>query len=475
MNTTGLEIKIAVVDDHKIFRDGIAAALKRKYGIKIIWQAQDGKEMLNKISSNVPDVLLMDIRMPELDGIKAMSILRKAYEKLKIIVLTMYDDLEMISTMMELGANAYLTKTADPDEIYQAILTCTNDDYYFNDLVNKAVLAKLPNKRQVQQFYPSLIKFSEKENRILKLLAEGKSTAVISNEVFLSHTTVRTIIRKMKAKAGVTSVAGLLKFSEETDVTKNAQINIDDLTQKEMLRLFSLSTSILKYVNHDLLGQQAKIILALDIMKDLISSRRNKTEVFSEIKSWIGHTLRYAEEIGAIADLIKSHFYWPAKDRALDLNTLFITRPSQLIRALKLRFPKTRIQISRSSLKSLEIVYPPSVLLSILSELVKNAIKNKKSKAHVLISWTMNGDIFQCEVNDNGPGFSSLKKGICVPLTMIPSKGKGMGLNIIDRTIFDSDGHLFFSRSKVLSGAMVYFEFPVINFNTKAISKNGKK
>ncbi len=66
----------------------------------------------------------------------------------------MYDDQEMISKMMEMGANAYLTKTTDPDEIYQAILTCMNDDFYFNDLVNKAVLSKLQTKRQVRQFYP---------------------------------------------------------------------------------------------------------------------------------------------------------------------------------------------------------------------------------------------------------------------------------------------------------------------------------
>ncbi len=102
-----------------------------------------------------PDVLLMDIRMPEVDGINAIGLLRKEYEEVKIIVLTMYDDQEMISKMMEMGANAYLTKTTDPDEIYQAILTCMNDDFYFNDLVNKAVLSKLQTKRQVRQFYPS--------------------------------------------------------------------------------------------------------------------------------------------------------------------------------------------------------------------------------------------------------------------------------------------------------------------------------
>ena len=84
--------------------------------------------------------------MPEVDGINAIEILRKNYDGLKIIVLTMYDDQQMISKMMEMGANAYLTKTTDPDEIYQAILTCMNEDFYFNQLVNSAVMGKLMRK-----------------------------------------------------------------------------------------------------------------------------------------------------------------------------------------------------------------------------------------------------------------------------------------------------------------------------------------
>jgi DNA-binding NarL/FixJ family response regulator len=129
------QIKIAIADDHKIFRDGIKMALSNKDNLKILWEAEDGKDMMHKIAIKMPDVLLMDIRMPEIDGINAIQILRKEYEAVKIIVITMYDDHQMISKMMEMGANAYLTKTTDPEEIYEAILTCMNEDFYFNDLV----------------------------------------------------------------------------------------------------------------------------------------------------------------------------------------------------------------------------------------------------------------------------------------------------------------------------------------------------
>jgi DNA-binding NarL/FixJ family response regulator len=210
--STEMVINVSIADDHKIFRDGIKMALKNKEYLKILWEAEDGKDLMHKMQLKKPDVLLMDIRMPEIDGINAIPLLRKEYEELRIIVLTMYDDQEMISKMMEMGANAYLTKTTDPEEIYQAILTCMNEDFYFNDMVNKAVLSKLQSKRTVRQFYPNPIKFSEKEVRILKLLAEDKTTDEISKEVFLSPRTIETIRQNMKSKVGAKTIAGLIMY-----------------------------------------------------------------------------------------------------------------------------------------------------------------------------------------------------------------------------------------------------------------------
>ncbi len=206
-------INVAIADDHKIFRDGIRMALKDRDYLKILWEAEDGKDLMHKLEIKQPDVLLMDLRMPELDGMNAISLIRKSYETVKIIVLTMYDDQEMVTKMMEMGANAYLTKTTDPDEIYKAIITCMNDDFYFNDLVNKAVLLKLQHKKSVRQFYPNPVKFSEKELNILKCIAEDKTTEEISKVVFLSPRTIETIRQKMKEKVGAKTIAGLVMYS----------------------------------------------------------------------------------------------------------------------------------------------------------------------------------------------------------------------------------------------------------------------
>lgn len=207
-------IKIAIADDHKIFRDGIKMALSSKENLKMIWEAEDGKDLLHKVSIKKPDVLLMDIRMPEIDGINAIEMLRKEYDDLKIIVLTMYDDQQMISRMMEMGANAYLTKTTDPDEIYEAILTCMNEDFYFNQLVNNAVMGKLMQKKNVRTHYGNQvpITFSEKELKILQLLGEDKTTDEISKIIFLSPRTIETIRQNMKNKVGAKTIGGLLMY-----------------------------------------------------------------------------------------------------------------------------------------------------------------------------------------------------------------------------------------------------------------------
>src|SRR4051812_13873411 len=144
-------IDLAIVDDHRIFRDGMRIAMKSRE-LNIVWEAETGKEMMQKLKLKRPDVVIMDIKMPETDGIKAMQLIRKEYDELKVIVLSMYDDKEMITKMMEYGANGYLTKSTDADEIYKAIVTCMKEGFYFNDLVNAALLVKLNNNKLTRKF-----------------------------------------------------------------------------------------------------------------------------------------------------------------------------------------------------------------------------------------------------------------------------------------------------------------------------------
>jgi DNA-binding NarL/FixJ family response regulator len=125
----------------------------------------------------------------------------------------MYDDKEIITKMMEFGANAYLSKTTEPDEIYKAITGCVNNNFYFNELVNSAVLLRLQQKKSVRKYVTSTVKFNEKELRILRLITEDKTTEEISDDVFLSPRTVETIRQNMKVKVGAKTIAGLVMYA----------------------------------------------------------------------------------------------------------------------------------------------------------------------------------------------------------------------------------------------------------------------
>lgn len=206
-------VQLALADNNKIFRAGIRIAMKNRDYIRIIWEADDGKDMMQKLKIKTPDVLLMDILMPETDAAKDIQLIKKEYKDLKLIIFSLCDDKDIITDMMEYGANAYLTKNIDADEIYKAITTCVNDDFYFNDLVNAAVLFKLQQSKAIKKIYPTPVKFNDRELKILKLLSEDKTTEDISEEVFLSPRTVETIRQNMKTKVGAKTIAGLLMYA----------------------------------------------------------------------------------------------------------------------------------------------------------------------------------------------------------------------------------------------------------------------
>jgi len=207
-------IRVIIADDHVLYRAGVKTALSSKKDIKIIAEADNGLHLLTLLKVITPDVILLDIQMPIMDGITTLPEIKKLYPGIKIIMLTMMDDQSMITKLMELGANSYLTKTSDSEIIYEAIKTCHEHEYYFNSLTNKALLNNLRQKT------PSFIKLqqddatlSDKEITVLRLMCEEKSTREIAEAVELSPRTIEAIRDKLKTKTGAKSTAGLIMFA----------------------------------------------------------------------------------------------------------------------------------------------------------------------------------------------------------------------------------------------------------------------
>ncbi len=144
-------IRVIIADDHTLFREGVKIALAQNKDIKFVGEAENGAQLMHQLKHNRPDVILLDIQMPIMDGISALVSIRKLYGDMKVIMLSMHEGHSMVSTLMETGANAYLTKTADSLTIYQAIKTCYEKGFYFNDLTNVSMLQELRKKNRITE------------------------------------------------------------------------------------------------------------------------------------------------------------------------------------------------------------------------------------------------------------------------------------------------------------------------------------
>lgn len=206
-------IKVAIADDHTIFRTGIKTSLQARKDIQMVAEAENGMQLLNLLRHIQPDVILLDIQMPIMDGITALPEIKKLYPGVKVIMLSFLNDHSVISKMMEIGANSYITKESGAEMIYDAIKGVYENDFYFNDLTNKALLSGLRTKRTNESTMPQDVQLTEKEITILKLMCDEKSTKEIADMVDLSPRTVEAIRDKLKTKTGTKSMAGLVMYA----------------------------------------------------------------------------------------------------------------------------------------------------------------------------------------------------------------------------------------------------------------------
>lgn len=206
-------IKIAIADDYKIYRDGLKVGLAADDNLQVVLEADNGEDLLNGLKENAADIILMDLKMPIMDGMEATKEVRKKFPQIKVLVVTMYEDDKFIIHLMENGANGYLLKNADSDEIRKSIYAVHENGYYFNDLVNKALLKRLVLKGNIKPSFNQNVDFTERELEVLKLIWEEKTASEIGKEIFLSPRSVEGIRTRLIEKIGVRNTAGLAMFA----------------------------------------------------------------------------------------------------------------------------------------------------------------------------------------------------------------------------------------------------------------------
>lgn len=211
-------IKVAIADDHKIFRKGVILSLRPFTNIKFVQEADNGEELLNGIAESQPDVVLMDLRMPTKDGIETTKALSKQYPNIYIIVLSMYEDERFVYHLMENGANGYLLKNAEPNEIRRAIMEVYEKGYYLNNFVNRILLKKSHARQKITPSLNNEITLSDKEKDVLRYICMEFTAQEIAKKMEISPRTVEAIKDRLMERFGSKNTAGLVFFAVKNNL-----------------------------------------------------------------------------------------------------------------------------------------------------------------------------------------------------------------------------------------------------------------
>lgn len=209
-----LKIRVGLTDDHELMRAGLAQILEASGEIQIVFEAANGREMLEKLKTYRADVIILDLEMPEMDGRDALPKVVELYPDTKVLVLSMHDSNGFIVSMMEQGAAGYLLKNTPPKEVLNAVKTVLREGLYFNSRVSRALLAGLPGSKipiESRQDVREIL--SEREREVLRLICQELTTAEIADKMFLSPKTIEGYRKQLLEKTGVKNVAGLAIFA----------------------------------------------------------------------------------------------------------------------------------------------------------------------------------------------------------------------------------------------------------------------
>jgi len=196
-------ITIAIADDYKVFRDGLKAILSADENIEVVLEADNGAELLESLASISPDIILMDLKMPVMGGIEATNIVRQRYPQIKVLVISMYEDEKFITHLVKSGANGYLLKNTEPEDIRSAIYALTENGYFFNEPIENTLLKELILKNNLIPTFKEAIELTETEKETLVQLCKDP----------LNKNITRSEREYLMEKIGVRNTAGLVMYA----------------------------------------------------------------------------------------------------------------------------------------------------------------------------------------------------------------------------------------------------------------------
>lgn len=208
------KIRIGIAEDQAIFREGLIRMLNNNPHFEVVCEAENGQLLIDQVREKKPQICLVDYRMPGLNGIETTKALKLQFPKVKVILLSMYDDTEFVESAIENGANGYLSKDDEPSEIEKAIYSTYETGYYINDRTSKMLIARMVEQGKIQpKFTDENQIFNDFELRIIQLITKERTTAEIAEELGRSVRTIESTRSAMMSRVGAKNVIGLVMYS----------------------------------------------------------------------------------------------------------------------------------------------------------------------------------------------------------------------------------------------------------------------
>ncbi len=213
-----MTIRVILADDHKIVRDGLRSLLENQSDVEVVAEAEDGRTVVQQVHELSPDIIIMDISMPGLNGIDATCQITAKSPNIKVLALSMHSDKRFIEGMLKAGASGYMLKDSAFTELINAIRTLVSNQIYLSPPIASIITEEYINKNPKTAFSVRSI-LTTRECEILQLLAEGKSTKEISFSLDVSIKTVETHRKNMMGKLGLYNIAELTKYAVREGLT----------------------------------------------------------------------------------------------------------------------------------------------------------------------------------------------------------------------------------------------------------------
>ncbi len=209
---TGI-VNLVIADDHEIFRDGLKLMLSRSDDIKVIGEASDGRELIEIVDALQPDVVITDIKMPYMDGIEATREIHKKHPSMGIIGLSMFDEEDLIMEMLEAGANGYLVKNAEKEEVIEAINAAAWGEHYYCRQTNNKLADMIAKSKFNPYSHKPKVEFNDRETDIIRLICQEMTNKEIATKMFMSVRTVEGYRLRIQERMDVKNSIGLVIYA----------------------------------------------------------------------------------------------------------------------------------------------------------------------------------------------------------------------------------------------------------------------